>query len=729
MTAADKYFGNKAWRIVILLLVIGAGLYIRFDEYIGWKNEYGSSAGSALPPFDISADSYYYMDIADELLRGPVSKIDHKRMVPDGYVRPISAPLLSAVIASLVVLLNKPIDWVALYLPACLGILLAIPIYLISVKLFREASLPWSNNERKTSKIELELIGGICAFFTIMSPIYVARSSIGWCDTDSLNLFFPAFCIYFPMCMAFSKSNTKHFAYFVSWIISLLLFIWWWDQAPIPVLFFACCPLLVGLWFSRKLLKNNISPIVFTFALLLLFLGITKGWELFSLKHLLNTVHGLWNYITANEVGSIFPTTKQWVEEQKHSSYTLISTLIAGGSISFAFFVVGILVLPFVLRKYFLFILSFLVVSVFSPIAARFLIYTAPLFGLAVGAIVFIALKSSRKTYIGVTLSTGILLVIGWYTLTEAQRQGATVKSGNSQLYAGMKEISVITPENAVVWSSWSHGHPLKYYAKRGTIADGLYHPGNVMFFLNVPLASSDLRMSANWMQFYATHGSRGLTRVNTLITGDSANWAEGMPRIKEFFSGGVDETRRLLSLDRRFDPQKIEELLALLFPNTDLPLYLFLDFQSLEGSWYKLGVWDLAKQAAPKQSSLIVVSSIRQQTPSSFTGGSRVGRIQVDTLNGIGKADLLGSFFLSKFSIHDGRQAITRHYDGPERDYVFYAMKPGQFGILGKKEVGESTFVKLFFENKFDTGYFSPVMMNLPYYLLCKVTGDQYPH
>lgn len=727
MTAADKYFGNKTWRIVIILLVIGAGLYIRFDKYIGLNNEYGSRTQSNLPPFDISADSYYYMDIADELLRGSVSKIDNKRIVPDGYVRPVSVPLLSALIASLVFSLNKPIEWVAFYLPSCLGMLLVIPMYLLSVTLFREARLPWPNKGREISNIELELIGAVCAFFTVMSPIYVSRSSAGWCDTDILNLFFPAFCIYFSICMAFTKSNTKHFAYFVSWIISLVLLIWWWDQAPIPALFFACCPFVAGLWFSRKLFKNNIRPIAFTFALLLLFIVITKGWDLFSWKYFSDTVHGLWNYITANETGSVFPTTKQWVEEQKHSSYKLLSTLVAGGSISFAFFVFGLLVLPFVLRKYFLFILSFLVVAVFSLIASRFLLYTAPLFGSAVGTIVFIVLKSSRKMYAGIAISAGLLLLIGWNTLAEAQKQNGTVTSGNSQLYAGMGEISVITPENAVIWSSWSNGHPLKYYAKRGTIADGLYHPGSVMFFLNVPLASSDLRMSANWIRFYSTHGTSGLVQFNTLITGDPSNWAEGMARIKEFFSGGVDETRRLLSLDRRFDPQKIEELLAFLFPNTDLPIYLFLDFQSLEGSWYKLGTWDLAKQAAPKQSSLVVVSSIRQRTPYSFTGESRVGRIQVDTLNGIGKADLLGSFFLSKFSINDGRQAVSRLYDGAERDYVFYAMKPGQFGILGRKEAGESAFVKLFFENRFDSGYFSPVMVNLPYYLLCKVTGDQY--
>ena len=247
------------------------------------------------------------------------------------------------------------------------------------------------------------------------------------------------------------------------------------------------------------------------------------------------------------------------------------------------------------------------------------------------------------------------------------------------------------------------------------------------MYFMYFPLAANSMRLSANWMQFYSKYGSKGLEQFNLVFTGDTSNWVKGIPEIKKFFRIGVDGTRQLLLMEQRFDEQQIEKLLSFLFPPTNAHLYLLLDYLALNEPWYRVGTWDLARGGGAKQSSLIIVDSLQQSGGASFSGFSRVGKVNVDYMKGVGRVGQIGKVSLAQFTIHDGWQPVSKYYEGAGRDYSFYVMRRGKFGLLGKKEAGESTFVKLFFENKFDSRYFSPIMMNLPYYMLCKVTGDQY--
>ena len=143
MISLTSLAGKKQFTVVLLIAIAISGFYIRFDNLNHWldnKSQYFTSTGL---PVALGVDSYYYLDIAEDLLKGKISKFDDQRHYPSGSTKPNAVPLLSVLIALIAFVSSKPLEWVAVLLPPFLGILLAIPAYCLGYTLAENSHILW----------------------------------------------------------------------------------------------------------------------------------------------------------------------------------------------------------------------------------------------------------------------------------------------------------------------------------------------------------------------------------------------------------------------------------------------------------------------------------------------------------------------------------------------------------------------------------------------------------
>lgn len=126
--------------IVVVCVIMGMGFLFRLSTLSNWlehKERYFFADQQI--PLMLTVDSYYYLEIARQLQEGAYSDVDKRRRVPVGYKQPATPPLLSVLLAGISRLTGVGLEWVALLLPVCLGVLLAIPVYLLSYALTMKA--------------------------------------------------------------------------------------------------------------------------------------------------------------------------------------------------------------------------------------------------------------------------------------------------------------------------------------------------------------------------------------------------------------------------------------------------------------------------------------------------------------------------------------------------------------------------------------------------------------
>ncbi|MEI6126104.1 MAG: STT3 domain-containing protein, partial [Pseudomonadota bacterium] len=223
--AQKKHFrlSPSDFRYAAFLLILAVGLYVRIDDFREWiaKPELSFFDGRPLP---CETDSYYYLRLARDLYEGTYTQPDTLRHGIPSVSRPQPAPLLSILTASVSRLTGFGLDWVAAFLPAFLGLLLAFPLY------------GFGRHFCGT------IAGLVSALMGLLSPFYVYRSDMGWFDTDCMNVTWSisiAFCfLKFGTCKKFFR-----YAWLAAGCAAGALFGWWWDQSPEAVFGITILPL------------------------------------------------------------------------------------------------------------------------------------------------------------------------------------------------------------------------------------------------------------------------------------------------------------------------------------------------------------------------------------------------------------------------------------------------------------------------------------------------------
>ena len=559
--------------ILMLLLIVGVGLWVRLDNLLIWQS-FPEAAFIDGQPLLTNFDGYYYLRLARDLVEHTYTATDTLRAVPDYWSRPFPPPLLSYLIAKLTLVTPFSLDWIGVTLPAILGALLAFPLF----------GLGW-------------IYGGrVCAYtaalFGVLSHYHVFRTQLGWLDTDCLNVFFPLAITLTFMGFALCGDKKRYF-FFCLGILGYALFFLWWDQATQVVTVLSVIPAVFALvfYYRPSLREGIIFVAILTAGIVLCFSFF--GWG--TLGQVLSRIFSLYRYISKGEAG-VFPNIGVTVAEQGPVGFVEAVELPADSVVVFTLAVIGIFVLVWQQPRKCVFLIPYVFLALFSLFfARRFLLFLTPVFAIGFGVFVFQvwSMRTMRTTVRTATLVLLMIMTFGWVHREYSDGFLPQMRPG---LIAGMRELESSTPKDAVVWAWWSYGYALNYHARRATINDGQVHSGERTIYNAVPLSMSSYRLAANFIQFYATSGMQGIHqwyRSTGMTRSQSYDLALEVlakgPGQCEAVLGNRDDVKVSVNVDR---------WCSFFFPTAQKTVYLFIN-EHLRSSraWYWMGTWDMKKK------------------------------------------------------------------------------------------------------------------------------------
>ncbi|OPL15696.1 MAG: hypothetical protein AVO38_09975 [delta proteobacterium ML8_D] len=682
-----------------LLLILGVGLLVRIEDIRDWKNhpELALYKGE---PLLTTFDGYFYLTMAKDLAEGTYTSVDKNRDVPKGVSRKIPPPLISMMAAGLAKITPFSLNWIGAVLPAFLGLLLALPLYALG----RFYGGP--------------AMGLTAALMGLLSHYYVYRSSLGWFDTDCMNVTWAtgaAFCF-----LKFGiEVDRKRYLYFIGGMAIFLLFLWWWDQTPQVTTVVSMLPLAVALVFFYRPVRREAFIFLgiagLAIGVILLWMGLDLPLKIF--RHVANSFH----YISTKEVAEIWPPIGATISEQAIPSFNEIVAKTTDSLPAFIFACAGLMCLFYRRPKESLFISVPLILAALSFFfAKRFLIFFAPVTALGIGYMISEIWYWRRKIFILSILAPILVIVIVWPALSKDMDKTFWPKEP-PHLVAGMDMASRETPKDAVIWAWWDHGYPLNYWAARGTVGDGSLHGGHRSFYNGLPFATCDERLAANFMRFYVSSGMDGISNVYKAVGNDPVR---GVDLIKGVLSAGPAKARELLSsaeLEPVGDLQDVDKWLCFFYPQNTRPVYLFLDWRLTVTSywWYWLGTWDVEKREGIHP---VYKAFYNVREENGYIKGSEGLDIHIE--KGILRTSnrMIGLTHLVK---RERQRILSKSYQRDSGPHFEMWISP-RFGALMDMHISESVFNKLFLRYTFNPAYFRPVVINTPSYQLWEVVGDR---
>lgn len=717
----SPWWKQRGWRVAVgLLFIMLVSLYLRGDSLTHWldnKNRFFFQSQQI--PLLLGVDGYYYLDIARELQQGNYQPLDLRRGVPQGLERSTIAPLASVLTASLANLFAVPLEWVAIILAPVLGTLLAVPAFLLGRAFGLRAMTPWLEESRRYDAAAV--MGLVTALFTVLSPYMLSRSMLGWYETDPLNVSFAIMAAFFALYYGDVRHKGTRSLWFAGWAVTLLLFYWWW-QAAVAVLVLAAGPMLIAFfimgWRTREALLGSLFMLGCVVIALIFFQGV----DALTPTGLVQQFFSLLNFITGDDAQGSFRSVSADVSEQLTVSVERFMENTTGGLIPFTLAIGGLLGLAVTTGYRVLYLTALFFVTALSVTGVRFMIFAAPLFGLGIGFIAFSLWGMKLRLLWRAMAIILISLGIAWWTVPVAESFDSQVPRRKPALFDAMLALRQQTQEDAVIWASWGHGHPLVYYANRGTIADGGYHPAALRYALNFPLTVSDQRLAANWMGFVAAHGLPGLIEANALFGKNEQDWSAGMARLQALLAKGVNGARDLLLSEDGIEKNVLEKRLAFLFPGARRPLYLMLDELLLTEDWFGFGQWDFKQQVSPHQEYLIL-HDVKPVRPALLNALSSIGKAQIDM--GEGEVRFLhGKMALRQITLLGPSGLKGRNFSDNAENSV-HIVTDASIGVLAGKSESASLLNQLFFELNGKSPYFMLKQVLLPIYSIWQVTPE----
>lgn len=697
--------GSFPWHhlgvILGLTIVIAVGLGVRFAPYPAWKQhpERCFVDGEPLPT---TFDAPYYMRLARDVVEGTYETRDTLRAVPDSPPRPRPVPLLSLLTAGIHQLSGVSIPWIALVLPAVLGAFSALCLY-------------------GPARTAMGHLGALiaCAAFSL-SPFLVHRTNLGRLDTDSLNVGLPLVAV--GCFMAFARASRYAGLWLVGALVAIGLHAWWWDQSPQTPFLLAAVPFGVAVVLryragDRKSLWIAVALVVALIAGISAFTGPSFFVE---------AGRRAWNqltYMVIKQAPGDFPNIGLSISEQVRPTVGTFGRSVAGhvGVLWIAVFGVGWL---FLRHPRVLLFFSPLVLLGFagSFYAQRLSIFAAPFVGLGLGWIVDRLEHKIRVRHIAflLALAAGVVLLIPAF---RGSSKAMRWPSESAPVVQGITEAARRTPENAVLWAWWDHGYHIQYWGRRGTLADGEIHGGELVVPLAIPLAAPDENFAADFMIFFSTRGLSGMKKFFD-VNGLSA--AQGLAAVKAMLSAGPEACpQKAHELGLRHIPEE-NSWQAFFYPHPARPVFLFVDQLLLNTAywWYWFATWDPAKKDGIHPLYRPVYPVSLWDDPSRRVPGAAGVHLQRGELYLDGRLVPLASLGLLGL---DGTRHVFRYRsaNGPHLD----VHRAASLGVLmDGAPIGESLFHRLFFLNESPhTGRFRRIAQRPFVYQLWEVLPAQH--
>jgi len=701
--------GTHQCRISLLLciLVFALGFYVRFDEFAFW-NKFPEVFYYDDQPVLANGDGYYYLRMARDLVENRYNAVDQLKKHPDHILRPTPPPLISSLAAWVSAISPMSLDWIAVFLPAIAGPLLIIPLYGLCRML--EGG---------------RFMGITAAFFSVLSIQYVYRTRIGFFDTDCLNVTLIVTITYFFMLFAVKTGFSRYF-FFVSGIFFTGIFVWHWDQVRHVVIAISLFPLLVALIFFYR--PSHKEGLIFsTICMLALTLGLF--WQGYAgVKSLFNDFLDFSQFLATDQTG-YFPGTLSEIRELQIPNLGQVIDYSTGNGVVLFLAVAGLILLLVKNGKKSLFLAMLLILAGLTFfLGNRFMIFFAPVTAIGLGYLADVLWSRKNVSNIMKVCTIGLVLLLAWPAYIKDTKMRFSPALMN--FWPGVKSIAELTPPDAVVWSSWDAGNPLMYYARRKTVSDAQFSEGGERHIYSyMPIADENPRFSANFIQFFAKNGVRGIHEVYRASNKDPVR---GMSLIRSVLSAGplrarevlTDEisSQNLLLQNGRVDADK---WLQFFFPAEHSPIYLLLhqDMTSSPG-WFRFGTWDLTSGQGdePIYRPYFLINDEKGKL---VTSG---GTLEIDGPEaGLFRLDEDGtdtSLLISHLLVQTGQRITTATFD-VQNKLCFEMYQPGRFGALMTNKVAASTFNQLFIRHASDSGRFKLIAEDIPRYQIWQVQAD----
>ncbi|MBM4309337.1 MAG: hypothetical protein FJ119_00090 [Deltaproteobacteria bacterium] len=691
------------WRTLLEILAVvcifALGVFCRLEDLSQWK-EKESLAFYDGKPIHTTFDAWFYLSLAQNLIDGTYTQPDEKRGVPHSPLRPEPPPLISVLAAATAKATNVSLCWVGALLPAVLGPLLVVPLYLTG-----------------------RFYGGVAcgllaALMSVLYPFYIVRSNVGRFDTDCLILAFSLGAAYLFMRFGLARAPVRY-VYVCAGAAVSALFLWWWDQTPAAVAALTGLPLLVALvFYYRPSRREGLA-----------FYGILACCAAAVLWYVdpalpLKIIRRLWLellYITKEQSGD-FPNVGKTISEQFVPELDSIIRSTTANVLSFLLAAAGFILLVWRRRAQVLFLLPFIIMSYLAfTTANRFILFMIPLVALGTGyAGTCIWRFLHRVRPLNACICTGIALLLAVPLYTKNTETTRMPKEPGFMVQA-MYRIREVTPQDAVIWAWWDHGYALTYYARRATINDGSIHGGELTVFNAIPYAAGSFRLAANFMQFYVSRGIPGMRKVYKQF--DDRHVC-GLQFIQDVLRAGPEAARSIIeqaALTPDNDCKSTEDWLRFFFPGQKRPLYLVCDHLLNRTAywWYWFGTWDTVA---------------RTGTHPRFRAHDQI-HFDRETVKGAGGLVIdraTGTYLQNEQRVPLGR--IDLHARGRTRTLNDYSRSGLHFefnrdhrhGAIMDAGIADSVFSRLFIRTQPDTRYFKPVINSPPYFQLWKVSGDR---
>ena len=320
------------------------------------------------------------------------------------------------------------------------------------------------------------------------------------------------------------------------------------------------------------------------------------------------------------------------------------------------------------------------------------------------------------------------LLALPLPALAFQRRLDTLFKPLVSDYISGIEDVATKIPKDAVIWTSWSLGYPLLYYTQRPVLSDGGSVGSRRLVYQNLPLASSDPRLSANFMQFYVGHGMKGTNilykamgedhnAVLKLLSQICATGPQKAPKIIEdvLASGQLKKTEKY---------QSVDDWLNFFFPSNTPPIYLYLMKDYTQSTfWFRYGTWDVAKKIGintiykPYFKVKLVDGFIEAESKLRFDA-TKGSKFKI-TVNGITK-----SYPLTHLLTHTGAKLEVTDYK-KEDGLRFEWMQSNGYGAMLSPEIAESLFNRLYLRHTVNPDYFKRITLKTPRYQIWQVLGE----
>ena len=689
---------------LLFLLVLTLSLLPRAHDLGTWRDNQQLHFFEN-EPLLLNFDGYYYLRLAQDLRDGKYRPVDELRTAPEPPPRPYPPPLLSYVTLLFSAMTTLSLDWAAALLPVLLSLSLA-PLMFVLCRQFQIPALP----------------SAIAALVCMTSQTYVDRTSLGFYDTDSLIVSFSVGASILALGFGLHQPP-RRYLYLLGAVANAALFAWWWDQAPEAVALICLMPLVfsAALYYRPGRREGFLVCTAVTASLLTLLVAVPE-----AVRDAFRTILEVTTLGVQGD-NEHFPAFGGDINELRTVNWKQLVDGTTGLVASLLLGLIGLLWLAWRHPRRTAVALTVPVVLAFSVLlfGYRAMIFWGPPLGLALAFLINTIDESfgQHRPWLGWTAAA---VIVAMAVLPNVVKETTTPSTlpGTRYIVQAAPSIRERTPENAVIWTSWTAGYPLMYFTGRRVIADGEFMSGERRVYTYLPLASRDPNFSRNFIRFYAAHGTRGLRRLDELVgPGLGLAWAK-----REFGRTPEEAARSLLELSLKTESARACESAAsceeFLFPSRTDPIYLLLNHQMFGYRWFWYGTWDTAEKQG--ESSAIkrlfnvrrVGDTIHLDEDLEFDV-NRSLRLQ---LEGDGKSF---NREVVRLVTYTGNALTTRTRDVDVDGFHLEWIQGNGFGAVMTPNVADTLFNKLLIRHTIKPGHFRPTALSSPYYSIWEVVPN----